>query len=149
MKCPKYLDKLDPTIAAALPSDRKALAKMSKKLEDIDLECRPDEFLAMVDTGSFTHAINALKHLPAHKVLEVPKSEVHKIAETACGGTLLMLGKVKTTGSVGGVRVAMTWCHMEVKCPILSVRCLVEDGHDVWIRKGRGVIRNIHSGKEI
>ena len=38
---------------------------------------------------------------------------------------------------------------MEVKCPILSVRCLVDDGHDVWIRKGGGIIRNIKSEKEM
>ena len=43
----------------------------------------------------------------------------------------------------------MTWSHMGVKCPILSVRCLVEDGHDVWIRKGSRVIRNTTRGKEI
>ena len=60
-----------------------------------------------------------------------------------------MLGKVRTTGTVGGVRVAMTWSHMKVKCPILSVRCLVDDDHDVWIRKGGGVIRNTDNGKEI
>ena len=60
-----------------------------------------------------------------------------------------MLGKVKTSGSVGGVRVSRTWNHTEVKCPIMSVRCLAEDGHDVWIRKGGGVIRNTKSGTEI
>ena len=149
IKNSKDLEKLDPGIAAALPTNRKALAKISKKLEDADLVCGPGECLAMVDTGSYTHAIDARKHLPAHSILEIPKSEVHRVAETACGGTLSMLGKVKTSGSVGGVRVSMTWSHMEVKCPILSVRCLVEDGHDVWIRKGGGIIRNITNNKEI
>ena len=38
---------------------------------------------------------------------------------------------------------------MEVKCPILSVRCLVDDGHDVWIRKGGGIIQNTKNKKEI
>ena len=38
---------------------------------------------------------------------------------------------------------------MEVQCPILSVRCLIDDGHDVWIKKGGGIIRNLASGKEI
>ena len=88
IKNSKDLDKLGPEIAAALPTDRKALAKVSKKLEDADLECGPGEFLAMVDTGSYTHAINAQKHLPAHQILEIPKSEVHRVAETACGSTL-------------------------------------------------------------
>ena len=150
IKCAKDLDKLDPAIINPLPYDKKALAKMSKKIEGlVDVECGEDEFLALVDTGSFTHAIDAARHLPAHQILAVPKSEQHKAGETACGGTLPMLGKVRTTGEVGGIAVAMTWSHMEVKCPILSVRCLIDDGHDVWIRKGGGIIRNLESGKEI
>ena len=48
---PKDLDKLDPEIASALPTDRKALAKISTKLGDAELECGPGAFLAMVDTG--------------------------------------------------------------------------------------------------
>ena len=115
----------------------------------MDMECGPDEFLVLIDTGSLTHAVNAKTHLPAHEILAVPKSEVHKTAETTCGGTLQMLGKVKATGTIGGVRISMTWSHMEVKCPILSVRCLVDDGHDVWIRKGGGCIRHLESNKEI
>ena len=60
-----------------------------------------------------------------------------------------MKGKVRTTGSVDGTQISKTWSHMHVKCPILSVRCLVEDGHDVWIRKGGGIIRNLQSKKEL
>ena len=60
-----------------------------------------------------------------------------------------MLGKVATTGTVGGVQVGVTWSHMKVKCPILSVRCLVDDGHDMRIYKGGGSIRNTSTGKEI
>ena len=59
-----------------------------------------------------------------------------------------MLSKVRTTGEVGGASVAMTWSHKELKCPILFVRCLIEDGHDVWVRKGGGIIRKLGSGKE-
>ena len=114
----------------------------------MDFVCGPNEFLALVDAGSFTHAVDADEVLPNHEVLPMPKSQ-HKNAETACGGTLSMLGKVMTTGTVGGVREEVTWSHMKVKCPILSVRCLVHDGHDVWVRKGGGVIRNIATGKEI
>ena len=136
-------------IAAALPSDRKSMAKISKRLEGMDMTCGPDEILVLIDTGSFTHAINADTHLPKHKILPVPKSEAHKVAETACGGTLKMLGKVRTQGTVGNTRIAMTWSHMEVQCPILSVRCLIDDGHDVWIKKGGGIIRNLESKKEI
>ena len=60
-----------------------------------------------------------------------------------------MLGKVVTTGTVGDARVGVTWSHMKVKCPILSVRCLVDDGHDMSIYKGEGAIRNVTTGKEI
>ena len=60
-----------------------------------------------------------------------------------------MLGKVATTGTVGGVHVGVTWSHMRVKCPILSIRCLVDDGHDMRIYKGGGSIRNTSTGKEI
>ena len=38
---------------------------------------------------------------------------------------------------------------MKVKCPIMSVRCLVEDGHDMWVQKGGGVIRHVATGKEL
>ena len=60
-----------------------------------------------------------------------------------------MLGKVKTQGTAGSTRISRTWSHMEVQCPILSVRCLIDDGHDVWIKKGGGIIRHLASGKEI
>ena len=141
-------DKYSHRIASALPTDRKGLAKAAKRINSLDITCGPNEFLAMVDTGSFTHAVDADEALPHHEILPVPKSE-HKVAETACGGTLAMLGKVMTTGTIGGVQVGVTWSHMKVKCPILSVRCLVDDGHDVWIRKGGGVIRHVASGEEI
>ena len=52
-------------------------------------------------------------------------------------------------GTVGDVQVGVTWSHMKVKCPILSVRCLVDDGHDMWVRKGGGVIRHTETGKEL
>ena len=38
---------------------------------------------------------------------------------------------------------------MEVKGPILSVRCLVDDGHEMRIYKGGGSIRNTSAGKEV
>ena len=94
------------------------------------------------------HAADADEHLPGYKVTALRPHEV-KAAETACGGTLQVLGKVFTLGSVGDARVGINWSHMRIKCPILSVRCLVEDGHDVWIGQGGGVIRNLETGKEL
>ena len=94
-------------MASALPAERKALAKAAKKIAHLDVTCGPDEILALVDTGSFTHALDADEVLPNHEVLPVPKSE-HKTAETACGGTLDMLGKVVSTGTVGDARVGVT-----------------------------------------
>ena len=78
IKCAKDLDKIDRAIINPLPYDNKALAKMSKKIEGlVDKECGEDEFLALLDTGSSTHAIDAARHLPANQILAVPKSEQH------------------------------------------------------------------------
>ena len=141
----KDLDKCD---IAALPVDRKELAKTAKKITSLNLKCGPGEILALVDTGSFTHAVDADEHLPGYNVTAVPPSET-STAETACGGTLKVLGKVFTHGSVGDARVGINWSHIRVKCPILSVRCLVDDGHEVWIKRGGGVIRHLKTGKEL
>ena len=135
-------------ISSALPMERKALAKIAKKIIGLDAKCGPGEILAMIDTGSFTHALDAEEVLPNHPILPVSKSE-QRTAETACGGTLSVLGKVNTVGTVGDVQVGVTWSHMKVKCPRLSVRCLVDDGHDMWVRKGGGVIRHTATGKEL
>ena len=53
-------------IMAALLTDRKELLKKIKKVRNI--ECGPGEMICMIDSGSFTHAINARKHLPKHKI---------------------------------------------------------------------------------
>ena len=134
-------------IIASLPSNKKKWAKAVKKTSKTMLE--NDEILAMIDSGSFLHAIDADVSLPGHEITPVTGPDAHRHAETACGGILHRLGMVKTCGSVDGTAVNMVWNHMKVKVPIVSVRQLVRDGHGVSIGEGGGHIRNTSSGKEI
>ena len=70
-------------------------------------------------------------------------------AETACGGILNRLGIVRTTGSVNGENVNVKWNHMKAKTPILSVRQLIRDGHEVYINKNGGWMKNLDNAKTI
>ena len=113
---------------AALPSSRKGVAKAYKKISDVDVA--EDEMLAMVDSGSFIHAIDAENCLPGHNIEWFSEAESKKgIAETACGGLLKRLGMVRCKGTVDGHNVEIQWNHMRVKCPILSVLRLTQEGN--------------------
>jgi hypothetical protein len=46
-------------------------------------------------------------------------------------------------------RVLVTFDHMKVKIPILSVRKLIKDNNEVYINRKGGVITNLDSGKQI
>ena len=134
-------------VAAALPQDRKEQSKIIKKLRRSNVG--PDEILAMIDTGSFTHAINARKQLPRHSVEAVDEEMRGKVAETACGGILKVLGSVTVHAMVGDMPVNVRFNDMDVQCAILSVRRLCMDGHDVYLNYDGGYIENIESGKRI
>ena len=135
-------------IMAALPTSRKEMAKVYKKVAGI--KCEKGECVAMVDSGSFIHAIDAEEELPGHPIQWFTEEEANRnVAETACGGILKRLGKVNTLGSVDDVPVDITWNHMRVKCPILSVVRLTKDGNEVWIRRDGGEIVNKASGKRL
>ena len=134
-------------IMAALPSSPKKLARAARKIGALQLD--EDEILAMVDSGSFLHAIDAESDLPDHPVEAVEGKDRTRSAETACGGILKRLGVVCTSGSVNGENVNVKWNHMKVKTPILSVRQLIRDGHEVYINKNGGWIKNIGNGKTI
>ena len=124
---------------AALPTNRKELAKKFKKIPKIKLE--EDEILAMVDSGSFVHAADAEIEFPEHPIEWFSEEESNRgVAETACGGILRRLGSVTTTGKVCDVNVNIQWNHMKVKCAILSVLKLAKDGNDVWIHEDGGEI---------
>ena len=134
-------------LAAAIPQDKKEQAKIAKKFKRVSVES--DEILAMIDTGSFTHAINARKQLPAHTVEAVDEEMRGKVAETACGGILKVLGSVTVSATVDDTPVCVRFNDMDVQCPILSVRRLCMDGHDVYLNYDGGYIENLESGKRI
>ena len=87
---------------AALPSDRKGLSKLEKKMiKDLKTDCKNNEFLAMLDSGSFTHAMDAEQTLPLHKINPPGPRELRRKAETACGGVLDILGTVNVKAKAG------------------------------------------------
>ena len=66
---------LDRSTIAALPQDRKGKARLEKKIQKIFLA--PDEKLAMVDSGSFVHAIDSDIELPGHALRPTDKNDHH------------------------------------------------------------------------
>ena len=132
-------------VIAALPQDKKGIAKAYKKVSEVELQ--EDEILAMIDSGSFEHAADAEAELPDHPVIPPPTHAQE--AETACGGILKNLGSVKVEAEADGHTIGINFVNMKVKCPILSVRKICRDGHEVRIHRRGGVIRNNGNGKEI
>ena len=62
----KLHETADTKLMAALPSNPKKLQRAAPRVGSIDLQ--DDEFLAMVDSGSFLHAISAEIDLPGHLI---------------------------------------------------------------------------------
>lgn len=138
---------LDRSTIAALPQDRKGKARLEKKIQKIFLA--PDEKLAMVDSGSFVHAIDSDIELPGHALRPIDKNDHHIVGETACGGKLVKKGSVVVDCIIDGHRVEVEFDSMKVKTPILSVRKLVRDNHSVKFHKNGGFIHNLTTGKKI
>ena len=132
-------------ISAYIPPTTANKARAARRIGNWDLE--DDELLALVDTGSFTHAIDAGVELPDHQVQLCDPDAPGTSAETAGGAVLKKLGTVATTSIIDGIEVGIQWDHMQVSTPILSVRKLVKDGNDVYINKQGGYIRHLASGK--
>ena len=131
---------------AALPANPKARQKLVKKVV-AGVQLEEGETLAIVDTGSCLHAIDAEEELPDHEIHWNSDAEANRfLAETACGGILKRLGLVTTDATVDGKSVTIEWNHMRVKCPILSVVRLCEDGHGLWIHENGGEIIHTASG---
>ena len=103
----------------------------------------------MVDSGSFCHAIDAEVELPEHELIPLSEHESQQDGESACGGIMKRLGRVKTIGTVEGKSLDVQWNAMKVKVPILSVRRLVHDKHSVRFRREGGYIRNLRTGEKI
>ena len=106
-----------------------------------------DEIVAIFDTGSFTHAIDAEKFLPDFEVEACDSDAPGSSAETAGGGVLRRLGTVRTPTDIDGVNVDIKWDHMRVNTPIISARKLVKEGNDVQLTGSGGQITHLRSGK--
>ena len=130
-----------------LPTSKKELTKVLDKINKIQLAS--DEKLVMVDSGSFCHAINAHEELPSHSIKPLTSSDNCQDAESACGGIIKRFGKVKTQGLVDGQSLDIKWDAMNVKVPILSVRKLVRDNHNVKFSRQGGYILNLHTRARI
>ena len=132
-------------MSAAAPTSKINAARAARTIGSWDLA--DGEILAIFDTGSFTHAIDADVELPDHDVEECDPDIPGSSAETAGGGIIQKLGTVKTTSVIDGTQVGITWDHMKVSTPILSVRKLVRDGNDVHITQKGGTIKNLKTGQ--
>ena len=130
---------------AALPKNRKDIAKTVKKLPKIEL--KPDERLVLVDSGSFDHAIDAETEVPDHEVL--PPTDDSIDGQTACGGILKNKGSVIINAEIDNEDVTIKYSNMKTNVPILSVQQLVRDLNDVIFKNGGGYIKNRRSGKRL
>ena len=103
----------------------------------------------MIDSGSFVHAIDASVELPTHMVHANKPTDKHTVAETACGGKLHKMGSVLVDCEVDDVNVRVEFDNMKVKTPILSVRKLIRDNHDVYFSRKGNYIHCLKTGKKI
>ena len=71
------------------------------------------------------------------------------MCETASGGILKKRGTVRIDGGVDNEKVSIEFDHMRVRTPILFVKKLVRDDHDIYIKRGGGSIKNTSSGKQL
>lgn len=130
-----------PHVVSALPEDPKALAKIMKKTNKIELQ--KGEMLVMVDSGSFVHAIDASVELPDHPIVNDPRDK-NIIGETACGTKLVKEGTMHAHGTSDGVDFDVIFDHMKgIKTRIRSVRRLIIDNNEVVFNKKGGNIHNL------
>ena len=67
-----------------------------------EIQVENDEFLAMLDSGSFLHAVNATEVLPIPKINPPGPRERRRKAEMASGGILDIMGTVDVDAEVDG-----------------------------------------------
>ena len=138
---------LDRSTIAALPQDRKGRARLENEIQMIFLA--PDQKLAMVNSGSFVHAVDSNVELPGHVLRPIDKNDPHAVGETQCGGKLIEKGSVLVDCIIDGHRVGLEFDSMKVNTPILSVRKLVRDNHPMKFHKNGNFIHDLTTGKKI
>ena len=146
IQCEKDVDKIAPMVTP-VPAERRRIDRVLKQVAEITLE--PGERLCLVDSGSFTHAIDAEEDLPEFDIIPLKESQQGKDGESASGDIMKRLGKVRTEGSVAGQPLNVSWDVMKVKVPILSVRKLVRDFHHVYFKQFGGYIKDLRSGNRL
>ena len=143
----KDLD-LSTGVVRPLPENKRTMSKIVKRVSNL-VTLAADEKLVMVDSGAFTHAINAEEELPEHELIPIGPNERSPDGETACGGIMKCTGKIHTKGIVEGLGLDVQWSSMPVKVPILSVRKLVKDQHHVRFHDKGGYIKCLRTGARI
>ena len=93
------------------------------------------------------NVIDADVELPDHGVRENDSKERPMVCETAYAGILKKLGTVRVNGEVDNAKVSAEFDHMRVRNSIFSVRKLIRDDHEVYIKRGGSITWNITSGK--
>ena len=105
----------------------------------------------MADTGSTLNGIGLVKELPkyAHLYRPIDPRKKTKAAETACGGSVCIEGDVDLTGFIDDDLHTVSFKHMKVSKPIVSMRKCVKAGNELHITEEGGYIKNRRSGKTV
>ena len=64
-------------------------------------------------------------------------------------GILKKLGTVRVNGEVDNENVSIEFDHVRFRTPMLSVRQLVRDDHEIYSKRNGGSIRSTTNGKQI
>ena len=140
--------KANPTIIAALPEDRKSLAKLAKR-------CPSDEMLGegevymMMDSGAGCNGGKCKELFPKYRVQKHSKTRPQQNVVSACGTKLPHRGHVNLNVEIGGEDHKIPMDDIDVDLPILSVRRIVRQGNPVNFRQGGGYIRNARTGTKL
>ena len=150
----RNVDELDSeevkNIIHALPSDRKALAKLAKKCPT-DVALEQGEIWVLADTGSTKNALKISRDCPEYARLLRPNAASRRGggAESACGGFIQERGEVTLVGRIDDEDHEITFSDMDVTMPIASMRKAVKKGSDLIITSDGGRITNKQTGTSI
>ena len=140
--------KANPTIIAALPEDRKSLAKLAKRCPT-DETLGEDEVYMMMDSGAGCNGGKCKDLFPKYRVQKHSKTRPQQNVVSACGTKLPHRGHVNLNVEIGGEDHKIPMDDIDVDLPILSVRRIVRQGNLVKFRRGGGYIRNAKTGTRL
>lgn len=143
----QYL-KDNPTIIAALPEDRKSLAKLAKKCPATE-DLGPGEIYMLMDSGAGCNGGKCAKLFPKYRVKDHTKDRPQHNVVSACGTKMPHRGHINLSVEIGGEDHMIPMDDIDVDLPILSVRRIVRQGNLVKFRRGGGYIRNATTGTRL